>query len=80
MTKLYSAVLAGKNTINVFDVIKGIKTYSLSLGNVEIVNGPVVTQDKMTIVVKERSGTTRGKVYSLPRGILSYSFNVKNEP
>jgi len=80
MTKLYSAVLAGKNTINVFDVIKGIKTYSLSLGNVEIVNGPVVTQDKMTIVVKEKSGATRGKVYSLPRGILSYSFLVKNEP
>lgn len=78
MTKLYSAVLAGSNTINVFDVIKGIKTYSISLGNVEVVNGPVVTQDKMTIVVKEKSGVTRGKVYSLPRGILSYSFLVKN--
>jgi len=77
MTKLYSAVLAGKNTINVFDVIKGIKTYSLSLGDIEIVNGPVVTQDKMTIVVKEKCGTTRGRVYSLPKGILSYSFQVK---
>lgn len=54
MTKMYSAVLAGKNTINVFDVAKGVKTYSLNLGSVEIVNGPIVTQDKMTIVVKEK--------------------------
>jgi len=77
MYKLYSAVLAGKNTINVFDVRKGIKTYSLNLGSgIEIVNGPVVTQDKMTIVVKDKSGKTRGKVYSLPKGILTYSFQV----
>lgn len=77
MNKLYSAVLAGKSTINVFDVIKGIKTYSLNLGNVEIINGPIVTQDKMTIVTREANGTQRGKVYSLPKGILSYSFQVK---
>lgn len=74
---MYSAVLHGKNTINVFDVLKGIKTYSLNLGAVEIVNGPIVTQDKMTIVVKERSGISRGKVFSLPKGILLYSFQVK---
>jgi hypothetical protein len=76
MSKLYSAVLVGKNTIEVFDVIKGVKSYSINLGSVEIVNGPVVTQDKMTIVVKDKSGSTRGKVYSLPRGILSYSFQI----
>ena len=74
---MYSAVLSGKSTINVFDVLKGIKTYSLNLGAVEIVNGPIVTQDKMTVVVKERSGLSRGKVYSLPKGILLYSFQVK---
>jgi hypothetical protein len=77
VNKLYSAVLAGKNIINVFDVIKGIKTYSLNLGTAEIINGPIVTQDKMTIVVKERNGNVRGKVYNLPKGILSYSFQVK---
>lgn len=74
---MYSAVLHGKNTINVFDVLKGIKTYSLNLGAVEIVNGPIVTQDKMTVVVKEKSGISRGKVYSLPKGILLYSFQVR---
>ena len=77
MNKLYSAVLAGKNTINVFDVLKGIKTYSLNLGTAEIINGPIVTQDKMTIVTKEANGNVRGKVYNLPKGILSYSFQVK---
>jgi hypothetical protein len=76
MDKLYSAVLAGKNTINVFDAQKGIKVYSLNLGNIEIINGPVVTQNKMTIVTREISGKTRGKVYSLPKGILSYSFQI----
>jgi len=74
---MYSAVLSGKSTINVFDVLKGIKTYSLNLGAVEIVNGPIVTQDKMTVVVKERSGLSRGKVYSLPKGILLYTFQIK---
>ena len=77
MNKLYSAVLAGKNTINVFDVLKGIKSYSLNLGTAEIINGPIVTQDKMTIVTKEANGNVRGKVYNLPKGILSYSFQVK---
>lgn len=77
MYKLYSAVLAGKNTVNVFDVRKGIKAYSINLGSgIEVVNGPVVTQDKMTIVTKDSSGKTRGKVYSLPKGILSYSFQI----
>lgn len=76
MDKLYSAVLAGKNTINVFDAQKGIKVYSLSLGNVEVVNGPVVTQNKMTIVTRDVTGKTRGRVYSLPKGILSYSFQI----
>jgi len=75
--KLYSAVLSGKSTIEVFDVLKGIKTYSLNLGNVEIVNGPVVTQDKMTVVVKDASGILKGKVYSLKTGILTYSFAVR---
>ena len=75
MQKLYSAVLAGKNNINVFDVMKGVKVYNIHLGNVEVVNGPVVTQDKMSIVVKERD-TLKGRVYSLPKGILSYSFQV----
>jgi len=77
MAKLYSAVVSGKNTLSVFDVEKGITSYKINLGNVEIVNGPVVTQDKLTIVVKDKQGKMQGKVYSLPRGILSYSFQVK---
>ena len=74
---MYSAVTSGKNTISVFDVEKGITSYKINLGDIEIVNGPVVTKDKMTIVVKDRQGKMQGKVYSLPKGILSYSFQIK---
>ena len=77
MTTLYSAVLTGKNTVKVFDVQKGISTYSLYLGNVEILNGPIVTNNKMTLVVKTHQGRTSGRVYTLPKGVLSYSFEVK---
>ena len=77
MEKQYSAVLSGKNKVNIFDILKGVKSYTISLGNVEIVNGPVITQNKMAIVVKDQTGSLRGKVYSLPKGILSYSFQVR---
>jgi hypothetical protein len=77
MAKLYSAVVASKNSISVFDTETGVSSYKINLGDVEIINGPVITQDKLTIVVKDRSGKMQGKVYTLPRGILSYSFQVK---
>jgi hypothetical protein len=77
MAKMYSAVVSGKNAISVFDVEKGITSYKISLGDVEIVNGPVVTKDKLTVVVKNKQGLMQGKVYSLPKGILSYSFQIK---
>jgi hypothetical protein len=79
MDKLYSAVLANKNRIEVFDVQKGVKTYTFNLGNVEVVNGPIVTKNKLTIVVREPTGSTRGKVYNLPKGVLSYTFQVSND-
>jgi hypothetical protein len=77
MAKIYSAVVSGKNTISVFNVENGITNYKINLGDVEIVNGPVVTSDKLTVVVKNKQGKMQGKVYSLPKGILSYSFQIK---
>jgi hypothetical protein len=77
MAKIYSAVISGKSTISVFDTAKGITSYKIQLGDVEIVNGPVVTQDKLTVVIKNKQGKMQGKVYSLPKGILSYSFQIK---
>lgn len=77
MAKVFSAVVSGKNTISVFDVQKGITSYKINLGDVEIVNGPVVTLDKLTVVIKNKQGNMQGKVYSLPKGILSYSFQIK---
>lgn len=77
MAKVYSAVASGKNTLSVFDVEKGITSYKINLGDVEIVNGPVITQDRLTVVIKDKQGKMQGKVYSLPKGILSYSFQIK---
>ena len=76
MSKVYSAVASNKNTLSVFDIERGITSFKINLGDVEIVNGPVVTLDKVTIVVKDRQGKMQGKVYTLPRGILSYSFQI----
>lgn len=77
MNKIYSAVLSGPNKISVFDAIKGVRAYTISLGNVTIINGPVVTSDKLTIVVKDSQGKSIGKVYSLKTGVISYSFSIK---
>jgi len=77
MKALYSAVVSGKNKINVFNIDKGVKSFTISLGDVEIINGPVVTQEKMTIVVKDRNNCMVGRVYTLPKGVISYSFQIK---
>lgn len=72
----YSAVISGKSKISVFNVDKGVISYNITLGNVDIVNGPVITRDKLTVVVRDQTGKTVGKVYSLKSGVLSYSFTV----
>lgn len=77
MKKLYSAVVSNSHTITVFDVEKGTKSYSINLGNNSIINGPVITQDKLTVVVQSTTGERRGRVYSLKSGVLSYSFLIK---
>jgi hypothetical protein len=77
MKSLYSVALYSANKIKVFDINKGVISFTISLGDVTIVNGPIVLQDKMTVIVKTRTGATMGKVYSLPKGVLSYSFHVK---
>ena len=76
MPKLYTAALMGRNRLQIYDVRKGIKSYTINLGNVDVTMGPIITGDKLTVVTKETSGKTRGKVYTLPKGILSYTFPV----
>ena len=77
MSKVYSAAATGKGVLSIFDIETGITSYKIHLGDVEIVNGPVITQNKLTIVVKDRQGKMSGKVYTLPKGVLSYSFQVQ---
>lgn len=75
--KLYSVAINGKNNLVVFDAEKGVRAYSINLGNVTILNGPIITKDKLTVVVKDVRGKTTAKVFSLKSGVLSYSFIVK---
>jgi len=77
MSKVYTAAATGKNVISIFDAERGILSYKINLGNVEIINGPVVTGERITVVIKDIQGKIFGKVYTLPRGILSYSFQIK---
>jgi len=76
MHKLYSATVTNNNQITVFDVQKGVRAYSISLNNSTLITGPIITQDKMTIVVKTSQNKNVTKVYSLKSGVLSYSFTV----
>jgi hypothetical protein len=76
MQKLYTAALMGRNRLQIYDVKKGIRAYTINLGNVDVSMGPIITGDRLTVVVKELSGKQRGKVYTLPKGILSYTFPV----
>jgi hypothetical protein len=73
---LYSAALGSKNTIDIINIEKGVVTYRISLPGVQVLSGPVVTADKLTVIIKDTAGRTTGRVYSLPKGILSYSFQV----
>ena len=77
MAKTYSAVADG-HSITVFNAEKGVREYTISLGSDTIINGPVVTGDNLSVVVKDPSGKMRGRVYSLARGQIRYSFNVRS--
>ena len=76
MYKGYSAV-ADNNVIKVFNTEKGTREYTISLGVDTLVNGPVVTGDVLSLVVKDPSGRLKGKVYTLSRGTIKYTFSVR---
>lgn len=73
---MFSAV-ADKNSIKIFNLENGARVFTVNVGGSEIVNGPVVTGDRMSFVVKDCHGKLTGKVYSLPRGQLKYTFIAK---
>jgi tRNA-binding EMAP/Myf-like protein len=77
MNNLYSAVISDNNKISVFDTVTGVRKYSISLGDVQVVNGPIVAGEKITVVVKNKQGKMQGRVYTIKTGVLSYSFFVK---
>jgi len=76
MAKTYSAV-ADAHSITVFNAEKGVREYTISLGSDTIINGPVITGDNLSLVTKNSAGKLRGRVYSLAKGQIRYTFNVK---
>lgn len=62
------------NTIKVFNAMTGLVIRTLKI-NGEIVNGPVQSEDKFTIIVKEGNKTV-GKIYRLPNCLLIRNFNA----
>lgn len=77
MEKVYSAVTTNKNTIVVFDAATGIKSYTINVGNATIINGPVITKDKLAVVIEDSKHNKKSNIYSLKSGVLSYSFAIK---
>lgn len=76
MSSCYSAV-ADRGLIKVYDVERGTRAYTINLGSEIIVNGPVVTGDILSVVSRETSGKVKGRVYSLKKGTIKYTFNVR---
>lgn len=75
MQKLYSATAEG-NKITIFDITNGSKVNSVSFSNEIIINGPVVTNNLMCVIIKDKAGKMKGKVYNLPNATLKYSYTV----
>lgn len=72
-TKVYT-VIAEKDKFKCIDTSNGM-TVNIFTFNGEIVSGPVVTGDRMTVVVKSGSGLI-GRVFSLPNFSIVSTFDV----
>lgn len=75
MKKLYTAALTGPDKFVIIDANTGIKINTISTGG-KIVNGPIVTDDKVTCIIQKSSGAQMGKVFNMPSGSLSTQFEL----
>ena len=75
MKKIYVAALEGPNKFAIIDASSGIKLNHVSVGGM-IINGPIVTGDKATVIVQKTSGAKLGKIYNMPSGSLQTQFEI----
>ena len=72
--KIYTAQIVGKQ-LKIINAARGT-VYTTVHINGEVVSGPIITDDKCTLIIKNPSGGQRGVVYNLPRGTISLTFNA----
>ena len=73
--KQYLAVLDSATKLAIIDAESGIKINYINVGY-NIVNGPIITGDRCTIIMQKTSGTKFGRIYRLPSGALQNQFQI----
>lgn len=75
MIKQYLAVLDGPTRLLIVDAQSGIRVNYINVGY-NIVNGPIITGDKCTIIMQKSTGVKFGRIYKLPSGSLINQFQI----
>jgi hypothetical protein len=75
MIKQYLAVLDSPTRLLIVDAQSGIRVNYINVGY-NIVNGPIITGDKCTIIMQKSAGTKFGRIYKLPSGSLINQFQI----
>jgi len=74
-SKAYTVVVDGMNSLRVFDANTGTTVRSLKLQD-SINSGPVVVNDRVTVIVQNSSGKRKGIIFKLPSLSQVFSFPV----
>lgn len=72
---MYVAALTGPDRFAIIDASSGIRVNTVSTGG-KIINGPVVTGNKVTVIIQRNDTATMGKIYNMPSGSLQTQFSL----
>jgi len=77
MTKIkqYLAVLDGATKLAIIDAESGIKINYINVGY-NIINGPIITGDRCTVIMQKTAGPKFVGIYKLPSGALQNKFQI----
>jgi len=75
MTKQYLGVLDGTSKIAIIDASSGIRVNYVNVGY-PIINGPIITGDRCTVILQKTGGAKFGRIYKLPSGALINQFQL----
>jgi hypothetical protein len=72
---MYVAVIDSPEKLVIVDASSGIRINYINVGG-KIINGPIVTGDRVTVITQKSSGTKMGRIFKLPSGTLINQFNL----